>query len=107
MVPVNFFNGALVRDAIGECERFGLRRWLHQLVSAGPARQTWPSAWRINGRGKSDNGEPEKSSSRSAADDVTTSFAFSFRLFLPLSVFFADLPTQYYGNSDTNAQKFC
>ena len=95
MTPVNSFNRALVRDAIGKSERFGLWRLLHHADGQGGLRRhTRPSTRQIECRGKTHNGAREKHSNRGAASDVSADFAFRFYLLLPLITPLRDLPAE-------------
>jgi hypothetical protein len=95
MMPVNFFNRALVRDAIGKSERFGLRRSLHHAEGEGGLRRhTRPSARQIKCRGKTHNGAQEKNRNSGTASDISADFAFRFYLLLPLSILLRDLPVE-------------
>src|SRR5439155_22620385 len=95
MMPVNFFNRALVRDAMGKSERFGLRCSLHHVDGQGGLRRhTRPPARRIKSRGKTHNGAREKNNNCGAASDVSTDFAFRFYALLPLITLLRDLPAE-------------
>ena len=64
MAPVNFFDRALVRDALRETERFGLTR----------------RACRFAGEVKGHKRKREKKRGGSVATDETADFAFRFHM---------------------------